>query len=408
MKNKLYKSLLSCVATFINIGLLAVCSANDDYVAKKNLDNYNQVNILGELGKNRWVSQNQTPTSREEFSQFIEFITDYIHEGKNLDNLQEIIFDKWNIQVDIEVSQVRVNTDKLLGLILYLPSYPQGIPMIFAINEKQQVQDVFIPSEIDYIRKFKFLSQVTVNFNDLPDIVYIDSMCGAHTCFYNLNIIEWNGKEFVDLIEGDLVLPYSNYLIRLGQIIAISAGIASVGAGPQRAYTEIWKWNGETYKKTDEIFGPPIARVHLLHDADAQLEEGNLTSAIDLYRKTLDEDYPINKFVEESNYKKEAIKAYATFKLMVVYAVKGDVSEVKKYMAQLKANHIENTEGYLFVRFGEAFWDNYSHTNDVSSACQGVISQAKHITDINNVIEVGYENSYDLTKHICKYTKISQ
>lgn len=346
------------------------------------------------------------PPSIEDFPQFI---TDYLNEGNNPYTLQRFLRTTWQINSDVEMRKIGKN--KLVAFLVYLPSRETQSLMIFALDETGQVRKVFVPynSPTDPGVIFKLLPEVVVNFNDLPEIVYIDTDCGAHTCSDTLNVIEWNGEEFVDLIDGNLQLPHPTYLIELGQITAVSGYVNSVGAGPQRAYTEIWKWNGEVITITDKIVGPPVARMHLVHDGDAKFEQGGINEAIKFYQQAIDDKNLPSQFVgSDEDYKKEVVKAYATFKLVVAYTVESNIAEAQKYLKQLMAENRQDTEGYLFVSLGQAFWDNYSQTNDVNLACETVVTLAKATADIPFVLEIGYQNPIYEAEDICRLPATSK
>lgn len=333
------------------------------------------------------------PSSFEDLPQFIK---DYLNAGNRPIKLNQLLRSWQFISDTVGGVEIRKgSTNKLVTVHVSTPNPDFGSIqsiMIFAMNEEGKVQDIFIPynSPTDPGVSFKLLSEVTVNFNDLPDMAYIDTDCGAHTCTDNLNVIEWNGQKFVDLIDGDLRLPHPTYLIELGQITAVSGYVNSVGAGPQRAYTEIWKWNGKVITVTDKILGPPIARMHLVNDADAKLEQGDTSEAISNYKQAIEDQSLPSQFLNpNTDYKQEVVKAYATFKLFVAYTVLGQIGEAQKYLEQLVVNHSQDTEGNLFVILGQVFWDNYSQTNNAILACEAVVSKAKANPKITFELENG-------------------
>lgn len=57
-------------------------------------------------------------------------------------------------------------------------------------------------------------------------------------------------------------LPYPAYKLESGRIEAASGGMGSVGAEPQRAYAEVWTWNGRVFTHAETVYEPPVYRYH--------------------------------------------------------------------------------------------------------------------------------------------------
>jgi hypothetical protein len=256
------------------------------------------------------VSPTPTLTLPLSIEDFPKFITTYLNRRNNPYTLEQLFRTRQLISDEAGGIEVRKSdTSDLVVYHLHFPSFETESLMIFALDKDGQVQDVFnSPTEVGV--SFKLVPEVVVNFNHDPDIVYIETNCGAHTCYDRVDVIDGNGQGFVVLIDGQLQLPHPTYMIELGQITAVSGYVHSAGAGPQRAYTEIWQWTGQVITVTDKLVGPPIVRMHIVHDADAELERGKVSKAIELYTQAIDEEKLPGQFVEPSwDYKKEAAEA---------------------------------------------------------------------------------------------------
>jgi hypothetical protein len=95
--------------------------------------------------------------------------------------------------------------------------------------------------------EIKLLKAEDVNGDGKPDLVYVDTSCGAHTCFSTLFVDSWNGSSWQDWIKGEPTMAGAEYsfkdTVAAGQgteILAHGGVINSVGAGPQRAWTETY------------------------------------------------------------------------------------------------------------------------------------------------------------------------
>ena len=114
--------------------------------------------------------------------------------------------------------------------------------------------------QVEGAGEIKLLKAEDVNADGKPDLVYIDTSCGAHTCFSTLFVDSWNGSAFQDWIKGEPTMAGAEYsledTVSGGQgleILAHGGLINSAGAGPQRAWTETYispeSGPYESYKK---------------------------------------------------------------------------------------------------------------------------------------------------------------
>jgi tetratricopeptide (TPR) repeat protein len=337
-----------------------------------------------------------TPTAPP-FENYPQFIQDFLESGGDLTTLENLLQNWQNITDELGGIEFRDSSEGQLIIVhVFRPMKDDETLsdrlMIFLLKD-QKVQGIFDSNELvrgGYI--FDLMPDQVITPNRLPDIAFSDRFCGAHTCYDALYIVEWDGQSFVLRLNGELEMPYPHYLIDVGQITAVSGHEGSVGAGAGRAYTEIWQWNGSVFTATEKIIGPPTVRMHLIYDADTAFEQGDLTKAMTLYQQAIDDKSLSSQtfYYTDEDAGAKVISAYANFKLILTYATQGQIDKAKEHYEHLIANNPPETPGYLSVRLGQAFWDNYLRTNNLELACAAAIVVAEADSKITEQLYVGY------------------
>jgi hypothetical protein len=232
-----------------------------------------------------------------------------------------------------------------------------------------------------------------VNYNSLHDLVYWWSTCGAHTCFDQLYVIEWDGAGWVNRVPDMEPYPYPTFIVGSGQILVDVVGFGSVGAGIQRGSREVWTWNVDRFSFSEEIWEPPLALIHHMHDGDAALAQGNYTAAIASYEAALNSPgLPNGLFPDDGPDSTAIVQAYARLKLIVAWVAAGDLITAEAHYNQLLADHTPGLPGYPYAFLGEAFWVNILASGDPWLACASVVAAAQADPTPAELLYAGYGN----------------
>ena len=108
----------------------------------------------------------------------------------------------------------------------------------------------------------RILAAEDINADGLPDIAWVDTTCGASTCFDTVNVRSWDGSTWADWTEKTITMAYAEVALddlrdmAAGQEIQLVGGVyGSVGAGPQRGRTEIWgSVEGAPYTLLERVY----------------------------------------------------------------------------------------------------------------------------------------------------------
>lgn len=240
------------------------------------------------------------------------------------------------------------------------------------------------------------------------------SECGAYTCFDTLDVLGWDGAQFVSLMGGRLQMPSPNYSLAnldgdaAQEIQAVSGMIASVGAGPQRTITQTWDWNGAQYVKVSQAVSPPAYRIHLVHDADDELLNGNLAGAIEMYNRVISDDALKDWLFEVGVARPEDranLTAYAWYRIMLAQARLGEAASAQAAFDRLSVDFPAGAPGGEYRELAQAFWSRYQESGDLGAACRAANAHANDDTDaIDGLNAFGYANRQYVAADMCPFT----
>ncbi len=254
---------------------------------------------------------------------------------------------------------------------------PDGMLLVYGcVNRKAMLLYVDDPQESQSMVRIVRLGNL-IGAKHGGQVAIQSSICGAHTCFNTFDILGWNGTTFISLMAAPLTLPAGTYLLTqspqesaLG-IEAHAGMIASVGAGPQRTETQIWKWNGAQYVKVSSKWSPVEYRIQAVYEGDDAFNAGDYSTAIDWYSRVITDD-SLKDWLTEIQYPKahdrDTLRAYARFRLLLIGVLRGDAN-AHDQLDQLTAEFPEGSPVHDTQQMAQVFWDKYQATQDLKAAC---------------------------------------
>jgi len=160
----------------------------------------------------------------------------------------------------------------------------------------------------------------------VPEVLVAYPRCGAHTCFAQFAVLQWDGSGMVDRFQGasdDMPSPeLAVHAESPGSPAAIevtATGIGSVGAGPYRIWSRTWSWEGDAraFAPGEPAIEAPRFRIHAIHDADDAYRRGDLATALALYQRAIDEDGLLDW--PSAGDGREELAAYAAFRRVLTF-----------------------------------------------------------------------------------------
>jgi hypothetical protein len=257
----------------------------------------------------------------------------------------------------------------------------------------------------------RLLPVVDADGDGRQDVIYTLSTCGAHTCFESLEVLGWQETGFSSLMGGRLDMPYPTYTVTPGRIDAESGSIASVGAEPQRGYSEVWEWNGSVFTVTQQIWAPPVYRYHALLDGDYALFGEDYPVAVAAYERVIGDDAlqewgavsgTVDPAVERAQ-----LAAFARWRLVLAHLQAGDLESAQAAYEQLQAEYPTGAVGHDVAALAEVFWGTYVVDGSVVDGCLALVVAAKEDTSVHDFFNVnyGYANPRWEAVDICPFVE---
>ena len=192
--------------------------------------------------------------------------------------------------------------------------------------------------------RIELVQAADINADGKFDVVYSDTSCGAHTCFGTLFVDSWNGKAYEDWITDSPTIAYPEYRIKnvapegQGNEIQVHGGvIGSVGAGPQRAWTETYiSPKGAPYVLFSQVYDPSTCLYHKVLDANQAFDKWALDGfdpAIEAYKAVIaDQGATACGTIKDEV---ATLRDFARFRLIVAYVAAGRAAEAIALPAQI-------------------------------------------------------------------------
>jgi hypothetical protein len=175
--------------------------------------------------------------------------------------------------------------------------------------------------------------------------------------------------------------------------------------GPWRGKRVVFSWDGLHYLYSALEMDPPKYRFQAVQDADRFFLMGDYARAKQYYRAViadvrldwwtpdrvrylLDQQWavgsgrptPVPPMEDADEY--PCLAAYASYRLMVLDSIRGDLESAEKAYAGLLKSHPYGSPGYPYVLVAAGFLGTYRATGDVAKACARVLEYVESHEDI--------------------------
>lgn len=340
----------------------------------------------------------------------------FLNEGATPDELTTALFEQGVLFPDSVVKTVELTTDNKEDLIVSiidktsLTVPPAGAMLIFTCQENQ-----FALTHIEQSGEF-FGAPVLVHIQDMnqdgiKEVIFSSSKCGAHTCFENTQILSWTGFSFEHMLDGNTSdLPSPNVQITdfdqdgIYDFEVISGGYGSVGAGPQRSITSIWRFDKEAsiWMLGEENSGASDYRIHIVHDADNAMKRGEYQVAILLYDQVINNLNLLDW--QDPNVEQLNLGAYASFKIIVSFALQNDMDSARAFLNSVKNVYAPYNNPYTYIEMADLFLGTYELEGEQKACEAAIIYSAEHaitiLTPLGQAV-YGYANPEYSPLDIC-------
>lgn len=238
----------------------------------------------------------------------------------------------------------------------------------------------------------------------LPELVLDEAQCGAHTCYSAYHVMNYSGGQVRSLVQGgppespdSFGTSYSEVLFQdqtgdgAPDMMVHGGSIGSVGAGVVRTHVEVWGWDGTAFTLRSYNLDPTTYRHHILYEANAVAQAGDLEHALALYQQVIEDEsledpYP---FEGEQAEIYPALTQLAGFRLVFVSLQLGRSAEAETWLTWLQTTYPTS----LATQAAAAVWQNWQATADANQACEAAQQLLAQLEKPAGVISyLGYGN----------------
>ncbi len=250
----------------------------------------------------------------------------------------------------------------------------------------------------------RLLATEDVNNDGKADVVWIDTTCGASTCFDTVYIRTWDGSTWRDWTEGTITMAGAEVTLVdaepeiNGQELQLIGGIyGSVGAGPQRERTEIWtSADGTPYALYRETFGESDCLYHTILDANNTLASGDQAGAKLLYEESIANGDLVACWSRPNEV--DELRSFALFRLALLSGYEGDSDGAQAVVDQINDSY----PAQPYTNVANRWLDAYRTGGDVAAACSEVNAFAEvDGAAVAVLADYGYANPTFTAAEIC-------
>jgi hypothetical protein len=253
--------------------------------------------------------------------------------------------------------------------------------------------------------RIELLKADDVNADSRPEIVWTSTSCGAHTCFSQLFVDRWNGESYQGWIVDTPEMASADYTLGdtvpdgSGQEILVHGGtIGSVGAGPQRAWTETYiSPGGEPYELFSKVYDPSNCLYHHILDANERFNQGAVNGygpAISAYQAAISDPN-----LEACHYgglpdELATLRDFGRFRLVVAYAAEGQLPQAESTRVQISSPSL--------LGAADAFLSSYNTSGSLAQACADTTAYSVANPDSwQYLADWGYANPSFAAEDLC-------
>ena len=246
-----------------------------------------------------------------------------------------------------------------------------------------------------------------INLDGKPDLAWIDTTCGASTCFDTVIVRSWDGAAWADWTDSTIVMAYGEVKLAdardaaQGSEIVLTGGeYGSVGAGPQRARTEVWgSIEGAPYTLLDKVYERSNCLYFKVLDAGealARYQEIGLVQAREMYTEAVTNRNLVKCGARATEL--EELRSFSLFRLALIYAYEGDATLAAESVAQLQSAYPDSP----FVGVAETWLTAYQTDGALAAACAAVTAYAEATpAAVDALSDYGYANPIFTAADLC-------
>lgn len=262
--------------------------------------------------------------------------------------------------------------------------------------------------------RVSILAADDVNLDGQPDLVWVDTTCGASTCFDIVLVHSWDGLGWIDWTERTIVMAYAKVTLDeaseegQGREIVLQGGqYGSISAGPQRERTEVWgSVDGAPYTLLERMYASSNCLYFKVLDANEALmrhQELGLAKARELYTEAVTNRMLVK--CGQRNDELNELRSFSLFRLAVIHGYEGAPTLAAETIEQLRSVFPDSP----FTPLAESWWKAYEANDDAAAACAAATIYAEaHPETYQALSDYGYANPTFTAADLCPVLDIDR
>ena len=243
-----------------------------------------------------------------------------------------------------------------------------------------------------------------VNSDGHTELAFTSTSCGAHTCYTRVHIVASGTGTYKDLTDGGIEMSYVESHFSdwdndgVLELMMHGGTIGSIGAGPQRARTEIYRWDATKYALSETIYDPSNYLYFKVLDANQALLDGELERAGMLYEEAI-QNPSLQIWMEENE--REELTSFSRYRLSLTHLLAGDREEAQTVRDEL----LTQLPDGIYSQVVTILWETYLRDGDLRTACEAVGAfAAAHPETAGMLSDYGYGNPTFTSEEVCPLT----
>jgi hypothetical protein len=349
-----------------------------------------------------------TPPRPQDFEEYPETIVAYLNDSKgDVDGLRETLRSWQALQHVTHLLRADVDDDGVGELLLVIvdKSPDHGINLVGDLLvvdlDGGDFHLAFSAGTESPLLDPALLEVDDLNQDGHTELAFSSTSCGAHTCFTTIHIVSSATGTYEDLTGEGIEMSYVDPTFSdwdgdgVPELIMHGGTIGSVGAGPQRERTEVYKWDGVAYVLSQTVYDHSNYLYFKVLDANQALLNADYESAKALYREAIDSNYLVT-WMEESE--REELSAFSRYRLSLTYLILGDVDQARSVRDELLAEQPDN----IYAQVVTTLWQAYEDGASLLDACKQVgFFAAEHPETAGVLSAYGYGNPSFTPEEVC-------
>jgi tetratricopeptide (TPR) repeat protein len=343
-----------------------------------------------------------------DFEQYGGTILTYLNDSQGDEDGLRAMLEKWEALRHVtDLLRVDVNDDGAGELVMVVvdPSPDYGINLrgdVLVVDKDEQRYSVAYSAAGESL----LLDPALIEIDDLngdghTEMAFSSTSCGAHTCYTTVYIVASGTGTYQDLTGGGIEMSYVEPSFvdwdgdGVRELMMYGGTIGSVGAGPQRERTEVYRWDGTAYVLSETVYDYSNYLYFKVLDANQALMDGNYEEAVALYREAIDNPN-LDVWMEEGE--RDELAAFSRYRLTLTYLLLGEAASAQATRDELLGAQPDN----IYALVVSVLWNSYESDADLKVACEQVGElAAAHPETVGVLADYGYGNPTFTPEEVC-------